>query len=215
MKKNINTILIFLLLIHATTAQTVSNKSVQKGTVITTPYYGFPNFLTATLKNANEVINQEKEQLHPIGFGPVGMSASYLVTDNLAVGGEVSYASARIQWKEHETLQVADSAGIPRTYHFVLQAQRIRILIKLNYHFAITQHSDWYLDMGLGYNHTPIKLVTDAPFHDHDISSLCFLPLSAQTNLGFSYYFTKNIGVNAQVGIGGPLVAVGVTAKFL
>ncbi len=214
MKKVIDLLVVFSFLMHNVNGQNESGQSVYKRDIIITPYIGFPNVLTTVLKNANELANPKKEQVSISAFGPIGINAFYLLTDKLAIGGEMSYSSTEIQWKESGFLEVNDSAGILYTYRFLIQAPRIRILGKLNYHFATGKHHDWYLGFGLGYNYTRIKLLTNAHGNDYKIPALCFLPFSARTNLGFNYYFTKNVAVNAELGIGGPLTLVGITCKF-
>lgn len=209
-------VLIYLIVIQSATAQTASgDKSIHKGNITFTPYFGFPNLLTAALQNTYELTNQKKEQLSITGVGPVGLRASYFITDHLAIGGEISYTSSSVQWTEKGTIKLNDSTSAPYTYSFKLKAPRIRTLVRLNYHFATTEHRDWYAGIGAGYNNTRIQLETNAPYiRDFDILSLYFLPLSARIHLGFNYYFTKNIGINAEVGLGGPLGSIGITGKF-
>jgi hypothetical protein len=197
------------------TAQEPVLKSVYKERITITPYMGFPNLLAAAVQNMYELTNQKKEQLSITGVGPLGIRAAYFITDHLSIGGEVSYASTSIQWKETRAIKLTDSTMVPYTYSFRLHAPRIRTLVKLNYHFAITEHREWYAGGGVGYNNTRIKLDTDAPYiRDYDILSLYFLPLSARLNLGFNYYFSQHVGLNAEVGLGGPLASVGLTVKF-
>ena len=203
-------------LIQTANAQISSDeKSVHKRNVTITPFFGFPNLLTAAIKNTYELTNQKKEQLTIQGIGPIGIRTEYFIIDQLAIGGEVSYASTTIEWKEKGTIKLPDSTEVPYDYSFELKAPRIRTLVKLNYHFAVNKHTDWYTGIGIGYNSTRVKLNTDAPYiKDYDILSLYFLPLSMRINFGFNYYFTKNIGVNAEIGLGGPLGSVGLSAKF-
>lgn len=208
---------IFLsIFLHQTlTAQTQPVKPFQKGSVTLTPFFGFPNLLTAAIQNTYELTNQKKEQLTIEGVGPFGIRAQYFITDHIAVGGEISYASTTIQWKEKGTIKLNDSTSVPYYYTFKLKAPRIRTLVKVNYHFATSEHRDWYVGLGMGYNNTRIKLETDAPYiRDYDILSLYFLPVSARLNFGFNYYFTKHIALNAEVGLGGPLASIGLTAAF-
>lgn len=201
--------------VQTTLAQDTPLTPARKGAITITPYFGFPNLLTAALQNTYELTNQKKEQLRITGIGPIGVRAGYFITDHLAVGGEVSYASTTIQWKESGTLQLNDSTAVPYTYSFRLKAPRIRTLLRLNYHFAITQHHDWYAGLGIGFNNTRIKLDTNAPYiRDYDILSLYFLPVSTRLNFGFNYYLKKNIGLNMEVGLGGPLASVGIIAAF-
>ena len=205
----------FLLITYKSNAQSSPAPFENKHRVTVTPFFGFPNLLTTALQNTYELTNQKKEQLSIEGIGPIGIRISYFITNHLTVGGEISYASTTIQWKEAGTIKLSDSSSIPYTYSFKLEAPRIRTLLKVNYHFAITEHRDWYAGAGIGFNSTRIKLDTDATYvRDYDILSLYFLPLSARINFGFNYYFTKYIGINAEVGLGGPLASIGFLLNF-
>jgi outer membrane protein W len=203
---------------HRATAQTEETtpiKSIHKRNVKIEAFYGFPNLLTAALKNTYELTNQKKEQLSIAGAGPVGLRAEYFITDHLAFGAEISYATTSIQWQERGTIKLNDTTAIPYNYSFKLTAPRIRMLGKFNFHFGTSEHFDWYAGLGIGYNNTRIRLITDAPYiRDYDILSLYFLPLSLRVNFGGNYYFTKNVGIGFEVGLGGPLAAVALTAKF-
>lgn len=215
MKKLASLFLIWMVSTQFSHSQTTSERLVPTGKIFITPFIGFPNLLTTVVENAYELSNHPIEQLHVKSIGPIGIGASYLITDRLALGGEVSYASTSIEWKEKGTAAENDSTKFSIPYRFELKAPRLRILVKLNYHLAMFKHNDLYLGFGMGYNYTRIRLDTDAPYvKDFDFLSFCFLPISARINLGYSYYFTKNIGLNAEVGLGGPLVAVGITGRF-
>jgi hypothetical protein len=194
--------------------ETTPSKSIYRGTLKVETFYGFPNLLTAAIKNTYELTNQKKEQLSITGIGPIGLRAEYFITDHIAFGAELSYAATSIQWQEHGTIKLNDTI-VPYNYSFKLTAPRIRMLGKFNFHFGTTEHFDWYAGLGIGYNSTRIHLETDAPYiRDYDILSLYFLPLSARIDFGGNYYFTKNLGVGFEVGLGGPLAAVALTAKF-
>jgi hypothetical protein len=196
--------------IQSVKAQASSTIANNKGDTGITLYLGFPNFLIPSLKSAYELADQKKEQLNIRASVPVGINAFYMINDNLALGGEVSYESAKIKWRENETFFGTDST--PVTHNYLLNATRIRLLAIANYHFIIKKRSDWYFAFGLGYNYNPISLETDAMSSFND--SPCFFPLTAKTKMGCNYYLTKNLAINAEVGIGGPLLSIGTTVKL-
>jgi hypothetical protein len=215
MKKLVSLFLVCISSTQFSLSQTNPETPVTTGKTFITPFIGFPNLLTTVIQNAYELSNHQIEQLHVKSIGPIGIGASYLITDRLALGGEVSYASTSIEWKEKGTAAENDSTKFSIPYRFELKAPRFRILAKLNYHLAMFKHNDLYLGFGMGYNYTRVRLDTDAPYvKDFDFLSFCFLPLSARINVGYSYYFAKNVGVNAEIGLGGPLIAVGITGRF-
>lgn len=210
MKKVICLLINFLFLSHVIKAQ---DDPVRKGNVISTIYIGFPNSFTKLVKNTYGLKGTEKEQVSIKSFPPVGVSISYIISDHIAFGAEVNYSSAHVQWKETARAMYPDDSS-RSVYNFNLQAASLQGLIKLNYHFKVKKSIDWYLGFGLGYNYTPVKLYTNAPYRsEYDRLSLCVIPISPRINVGYSYYVTQKIGINAEIGIGGPLVSVGIAYK--
>jgi outer membrane protein W len=212
MKKLFTTLVIVSLVIQTVSAQKKSETSINKGNYTATFYFGAPDFLALSLKSAYELNNREKDQLSIKGSIPIGIHVSYFINDNLAIGGEISYESAQMKWRENEPFLGSDSTHVLISHNYLLNASRIRFLVILNYHFAIKKNSDWYVGFGLGYSHNPIRLITDAP--DPVNVSSCFFPITAKTKVGFNYYLAKNIAINAEAGIGGPLLSIGMTIKF-
>jgi hypothetical protein len=204
--------IILLLFIQTVKAQSTSKRSIDKGDITLTPSVGFPNFLAISLKNTYELSDQKKDLLRIRKSIPIGMIASYHIGNNLSVGGEISYESSQIKWRENETLVGNDSTSIKGDHYYLLNASRIRFLVLLDYHFIIRKKSDWYFGFGLGYSHNPIKLETDATSTSN--VSPCFFPVTAKTKIGFNYYLARSIAINAEAGIGGPLLSIGMTIKF-
>jgi hypothetical protein len=214
MKNPFTSFIILLLFTLTIKAQTSSKIAINRGDIFITPSIGFPNFLTSRIKEAHKLNEPNKVQLSSRSSVPLGINASYEISQNIAMGTEISYESTQIKWRENETLIGNDSTTIPVIYHYTLNASRIRVLVILNYHFAVREHTDWYFGFGLGYSHNTTKLTTEATNTFYENLSPCFLPISTRTKVGVNYCFLKNIAVNAEVGIGGPLVCLGITAKF-
>src|SRR4051812_8812897 len=102
MKKLFTTLVIVSLVIQTVSAQKKSETSINKGNYTTTFYFGAPDFLALSLKSAYELNNREKDQLSIKGSIPIGIHVSYFINDNLAIGGEISYESAQMKWRENE-----------------------------------------------------------------------------------------------------------------
>ena len=92
-----------------------------------------------------------------------------------------------------------------------------RILAKFNIHFATSKYLDPYATAGLGYK---ASLVTsDNPndqksVYDVNNSFLNVIPISFRLGIGLRYFFTENIGISAEAGIGGPIIQGGLCGKF-
>ena len=118
MKKKLSSLLIFFMITLVSNAQDVPETAIKQGKAIITPYIGFPNLITTVIQNTYEATHREIEQLHVGSVGPFGINASYLITDHVAVGGEISYASTTIQWRENRTVEENDSIKFPFAIEF-------------------------------------------------------------------------------------------------
>ena len=46
------------------------------------------------------------------------------------------------------------------------------------------------------------------------VLQVLLIPVSARIALGMRYYFNNNIGINSELGIGGPMLSVGVSVRL-
>ena len=84
----------------------------------------------------------------------------------------------------------------------------------MNYHFVATDNLDAYFGVGVGANIRRIGTKTDYPNYDDNAVSGSLIPVSLRVALGTRYYFTENIGLNLELGLGGPFISGGVSVKF-
>jgi hypothetical protein len=202
-----------LLFIQTVNAQQGPKIGINRGDVLITASVGFPNFLTARIKDAYQLNEHNRDQLSNRSTIPVDINVSYQVNNNLAIGAEVSYESAQIKWRENETLLGNDSTNTTVTYRYALNASRMRVLAILNYHFAVIKYSDWYLGFGLGYSHNIVRVASEPTNTIYNTIPSCFLPVSTRTKIGINYHLKENLAVNMEAGIGGPLLSLGITFK--
>lgn len=188
---------------HAATAQ------VEQGSIIIDPYYGYPNFGKSLIEG---LISDSAENVSVVGIGPAGLRAEYLISDNFGVGFDFIYNSAGADYD----YKVYNSDGITyNTYTGTILMQRIRVQLRMNYHFVQTDVVDAYVGFGAGTN---IRLIDDKSTEpgyvpSFDISG-SLIPVSVRIALGSRFYFTENIGINAELGLGGPVISGGVSIKF-
>ena len=215
MKNLFKPFIVLSFFIQTLKAQTNSQKVINKGDVTATAYFGFPNRLPTALKSAYKLNDHTNDQLDIKNSVPLGLTISYFVNSALAIGGEISYERTQIKWRENETMMGNDSTIISYSHHYTLNASKVRLLIILNYHFAIREHSDLYFGFGLGYSHSKTNLDIEFP-HTSSYSNVppCFFPVSTRTKVGVNYYLTKKVAINAEIGIGGPLLSMGITGNF-
>ena len=204
MRKTAITLLTVVLLALNTIPQ-ASAQAVERGTIILDPYYGFP--LTG------------KDLLHELfkpidmtvtGVGPTGARVEYMLADRIGVGIDFIYKQVIGNFDKADT-----ASG--NTYNYTGTITRTRIHLRINYHLlASTEELDFYVGAGMGTNIREITLTSS----DDPSANLVWtevtriLPFSLRIAFGARYFFYKNFGINAEIGVGGPLLSLGISAKF-
>ena len=172
-------------------AQKGSGNCVSQGTVIIDPFYGYPYFNGAVLKGLSDNPGKIKSYCE-------GGSAEYLVSDKIGLGMEFTYANATTTYQDTSLLYY--TAGL----------RKIRAVGRLNFHFATTSSIDPYFTIGAGYKQTTL---TDSDPHAPNIT-INLVPVAFRVGVGIHYYFTDFLGINAEVGLGGPMTHLGLSFKF-
>lgn len=180
---------------------------VEQGNIIIDLYYGYPNFGT---KLAESVENASSE-IDVSGIGPAGLRVEYLLADNFGLGIDFIYNSTNLSFKADS---LNTSGDVVASYDVKTTAQRIRVMLRANYHFVQTDVMDAYVGFGAGTNNRFWGVKTDFPNYDDESISGTLLPVSARICLGTRFYFTENIGANVELGLGGPLISAGLSLKF-
>ena len=206
-------------LILAVTAVASSNLSLAQantqGSVIIDPYYGFPNFGASFSKNFETAGNSD---LKVKGLGPLGLRAEYMLADKIGVGVDVIFNNYDLTYRSTDSLyNGATDTWTTTVNENEYKMNRLRIQARFNYHFEVNNPNlDAYLGIGAGSNNRFRKAyengveVTD----DADLGNLTLLPVSFRFCTGLRYYFTENIGMNAEIGLGGPLISAGLSLRF-
>jgi hypothetical protein len=74
---------------------------------------------------------------------------------------------------------------------------------------------DPYFGFGLGYNATSFKFETNDPdFQEDTFLTRPLIPVAFRTSFGTWFIFADHFGAGVEVGIGGPLVTLGLSGKF-
>jgi len=185
----------------------VSMAQVEQGNIIIDPYYGYPN-LGKSLAEA--LLDPDATDVRATGIGPLGLRAEYMLADNFGIGIDFIYNSAGAEGSYTDT-----TGGTTQTYTDNVLMQRIRVLLRLNYHFVQTDALDAYVGGGAGYNQRIWSYKSTNPdYEEPDNTTGALLPVAFRAALGARYYFHPNIGINAEIGLGGPILSGGVSLKF-
>lgn len=208
--KKVHYMLSFLLFLSL---NAVAQNAVSKGKFIIEPYYGAPNFGKSLAKkvqnnNDNLVLGSVK------GIGPAGVRFEYLLADKVGLGLDVIYNSFGFKSFRYDSLN--NDGSLYKVYTGDANMSRIRVQLRFNYHFAQTEKVDAYVGVGAGSNTRTWKLnVNDTDFNQDVFTGAgTLLPVSLRVATGIRYYFIPNLGLNAEIGIGGPLISAGVSIKI-
>lgn len=141
--------------------------------------------------------------------------------DNIGIGGNVFYNRLIIDYTNQQTTNSAETnyTTITTSENLTKRMDRIRIQAFLNYHFDIySPFIDLYWSIGTGYNSKKFTYTSgNIQFDDTQDNSrpLVIFPISLRTSFGFRYFPIQNLGINCELGIGGPLLSVGIAYRLL
>lgn len=196
----------FVMSMGAANAQAVS-----KGNLIIDPYYGAPNFgkrIISSLQvdGQNVVMNGVK------GIGPAGLRVEYMLADKFGIGADIIYNAASIDLT-YDSLNTDGS--LYKRYTGTGTMNRLRVQARFNYHFVSTDELDAYIGVGAGSNTRFWTAKSNDPEYNFNrTGTATLLPVSMRLAVGMRYYFIPNLGINAEIGIGGPLVSAGLSFKI-
>mgnify|MGYP000029226369 CR=1 FL=1 len=88
------------------------------------------------------------------------------------------------------------------TYEVNAYSRRFRFHVRANYHFVQEDNFDAYVGFGAGSNTRSFGYTTDFPNYSNEGFTGSLLPISARIALGTRYFFSDNIGLNLELGIG-------------
>lgn len=203
----------------ALTMSSMANaQALSQGNIVVDAYYGFPNLGKSFYKSLEDASNIEGYKAK--GLGPMGVRAEYMVSDRIGLGIDLIYNSNRITYTQIDSTYDGntDTYQVTRNESERLM-QRLRVQARINFHFEIDNPDlDAYFGVGAGTNNRFRKYwengveVNDT--YTSGASNLTLVPVSFRLCTGLRYYFTENVGVNMEIGLGGPLVSGGVSLKF-
>lgn len=180
---------------HSTRGHSSGN-CIEQGTILIDAFYGGPYFNGALIKSA---YSADSLNSTPHNYNQFGAKVEYLVNDKLGLGIEGTYALATVDYRGNDLK------------YYTAGMSKYRVLAKMNYHFATGEHIDPYLTWGVGYKST--KIYTNEPGGVKDIN-VNLIPLAFRAGIGMRYFFTDALGVNAEVGLGGPMIQAGLSLKL-
>lgn len=188
------------------------------GNQVIEAYLGMPNMarLTGGLNLMTAEMNPGEVTKFK-GLAPSGVRYTYMLTENLSFGVDLIYNSSNVTRVKYDTLYDGVSGQwlyTDTTFQDI--SQRIRFHARMNFHIQTGRpEADSYIGIGFGTNNRWIQTIKDgktAKIAKGEDASL--LPFSMRICYGYRYFFGYNWGISGEVGLGGPLLSLGLAYKL-
>lgn len=179
---------------------------VEQGTILIDAYYGFPNLYKTALKTSyanGSGVNNIKVG----GIGPVGGKFEYLIADKVGIGLDFNYTNTFVSYSEYDSFD-------DMIYNYEVSRSVLRIFPRFNYHFGNSDSFDGYAGVGAGFRNASWAFESNDPsFNNQSIDGL--VPVAFRLFVGGRYFFTDNLGLNMEFGLGGgALIQGGISFKI-
>ena len=175
-----------------------NNNCIKTGAILIDAFYGWPYFNGTLLQSA--ISNGGGNNNYKVtNKNHLGGKVEYMLSENIGLGGEFTFADASINYQNSSNGRF-EKAGI----------KKIRILGRLNYHFATTHNLDPYFTAGIGFKKTTFY---DTGSSQYD-QTFNILPISFKLAVGLRYFFNDTFGITTEIGLGGPLLSAGLSVKL-
>ena len=178
------------------------------------PYLGFPNLGRLSAQIIDTSILEKQDQKFS-GIGPSGFRYSYMLSDDFSIGIELMYNALKENYRTSQDVYM-NNVWTLINKNMLVSTQRLRIHVRMNFHFsAFSDMSDSYLGLGFGTNNKWKKTSENGNVIEKiSGSEAVILPFSLRLCYGYRYFFNYNWGINGEVGLGGPLLSLGLSYKI-
>jgi len=192
---------------------TASSQILFTSNQVIEPYLGYPNLGRFSLEFFSDSINKENKEFS--GLAPSGLRYSYMLNDVISVGVDVIYNSITENSSTDKTVFM-NNEWLTQTNFMTTKLKRLRLHARIDFHFPVSSAmSDSYLGLGFGTNSKWKKTIMNGyVIEDLSGSKAVLFPFSLRVCYGYRYYFNYNWGIQGEVGLGGPLLSVGLSYKI-
>jgi hypothetical protein len=200
---------IVLSLVLLVSASNLFSQAVSTGNFIFDAYYGAPNFGKSFFQTIEDAAGTQN--FSATGIGPAGLRGEYMIGETFGLGFDVIYNSNNIKYNEVDSFNTNIINSYERTMN------RLRVQMRFNFHFNLTNPNlDAYFGVAAGTNTRFRKYYVNGVESSNDTftGSGTLIPFSLRVCTGMRYYFNQNFGLNAEIGLGGPLISGGLSVKF-
>ena len=177
----------------------------EEGAKVVTIGYGFPN-MTKTLFKTYEGFLDYKVS----GIGPIHAKFDYGISDLIGLGLSFRYSNSKVEWSYSDY----DDNNNLVNYSEGWKGSVIGVIARINFHFATSEKLDPYAGIGMGYVARSFEYFNTQPGYINLVPFVFPIPFGMELTTGIRYYFSDNVGVYAEVGIGGSIAQAGLALKF-
>ena len=210
MKNQIILTLTTIILLLSSAAKAQENTAFEKGTIVATVGYGFPDLYRNSLRVAYNGYSSRSVK----GIGPLILKGDYGIVKfkwghSVGAGIVLGYSSTKATYSyiNYNTTNNTYTTSVDKYSTITIGARG-------SYHFFSKEKLDCYASIGIGFN---INSYTEATsgYNAYITSGTTRSAIYETLTVGIRYYFTKNIGVYSEVGwdMSAPIQA-GVALKF-
>ena len=178
------------------------------------PYLGFPNLGRLSAQIIDTSILEKQDQKFS-GIGPSGFRYSYMLSDAFSLGIDLIYNSLSEKYRTSQDVFM-NNTWTTINKNMLVSTQRLRIHVRMNFHFSASNAmSDSYLGLGFGTNNKWKKTSENGNVIEKiSGSEAVIFPFSLRLCYGYRYFFNYNWGIHGEVGLGGPLLSLGLSYKI-
>jgi hypothetical protein len=199
-------------------AKSESNRTqvMKEGEFMITGFGSYPNFgryLAQTSLIGTGITGTTTK-----GIAPAGVQFEYMLSNNIAFTMDGFYNSFSANWKSQiDVFDPITGTFNTQTYNNSISEQRFRLLFGLNYHFDEIENEKFNFYAGFAAGINQRKRVIDVSDSWGDAFWEFYLrsPIAIRARSGIRFFVNQNVGLNLELGAGGPVLRFGVTYRFI
>lgn len=205
-------IIAFLISFYHSYSQEIVNKNNNK--IYFDAYLGGPQLMPM-------LINSNMNKVHARGLGPFGARADFFLSDRHSLGVDVNYMQVHLS--STSTFYVSENGMKSGSEYNSYTFSKLRVYLRYAYHMIQKDKIDFYLHAGIGasiWSPNQIRIEEVNSTSNGYATSIKYVevkntvPIGFRTGIGFRYLFTKNVGFNVDLGLGGALLTAGLTIRL-
>ena len=147
-------------------------------------------------------------------LGPIGIMYEYFVADKVGVGMELGYSKFEFSYSYDFDSFTTGTVSTTQTFKDTWTFTNIRAMFRANFHFVDSKTFDAYGFFSAGYRNTSYNFTSTNPNANSLRTFNSIIPFGIKPGIGIRYFFTTNIGLNAEFALGTPLMSGGLSFKF-